>query len=106
MPMKAPVHRPAHQTRVMRGVSTTTAKRMLGRKFQTRRERLMMQQPLCVECDKQGVVTVGTELDHIVPLWDGGIDHESNLQNLCHRHHADKTAREQRDRKRRASSAL
>jgi 5-methylcytosine-specific restriction endonuclease McrA len=59
-----------------------------------RNARLAWQKPLCVECEKQGRVSVVEEWDHIVPLWDGGADCEANLQGLCHRHHAEKTARE------------
>jgi 5-methylcytosine-specific restriction protein A len=39
-------------------------------------------------------VSVATEVDHIVPLFEGGTDEESNLQALCGRHHDNKTAKE------------
>lgn len=39
------------------------------------------------------------EWDHIVPLSEGGADHESNLQGLCHSCHVEKTAEEQRRRR-------
>lgn len=35
--------------------------------------------------------TVATELDHIVPLFKGGADVESNRQGLCSPCHAEKT---------------
>jgi len=41
---------------------------------------------------------VATEVDHIVPLSQGGPDEWDNLQGLCHDCHAAKTAREMRER--------
>ena len=53
--------------------------------------------PLCVECEKQGIVKLATDLDHIIPhkgnsdlFWDS----KSNWQGLCHEHHSKKTATE------------
>jgi 5-methylcytosine-specific restriction endonuclease McrA len=45
-------------------------------------------------CEKEGKVSVVEEWDHIVPLSEGGADHETNLQGLCIPHHAEKTALE------------
>jgi 5-methylcytosine-specific restriction protein A len=59
-----------------------------------RNRRLSWNKPLCVMCEKEGRVSVVEEWDHIVPLSEGGADHETNLQGLCHRHHAEKTALE------------
>lgn len=39
---------------------------------------------------------VATEVDHIIPLHQGGLDEWENLQGLCHEHHAAKTAKEMR----------
>jgi len=63
-----------------------------------------MRAPLCVLCNRNGVVRVAVEMDHIIPLNEGGLDHESNLQGLCHACHADKTAAEQLARHRRKAS--
>lgn len=53
--------------------------------------------PLCVECERAGIVTVATEVDHIRPhrgnatlLYD-----PDNLQSMCKPHHSAKTARGQ-----------
>lgn len=50
--------------------------------------------PFCVECQKEGKVTLATDVDHIVPhkgnkelFWD-----MSNWQSLCKRCHGRKTA--------------
>jgi 5-methylcytosine-specific restriction protein A len=52
--------------------------------------------PLCVECEKVGIVKEATVVDHIKPhrgdwelFWD-----ENNWQALCKQHHDIKSARE------------
>ncbi len=49
---------------------------------------------------KEGLTKIpkGKEVDHKVPLIDGGSDTVRNLQLLTEKQHADKTAREARDR--------
>lgn len=62
-------------------------------------KRLARERPrLCAECYRSGMVRLGQELDHIVPLWSGGSNDECNLQWLCKPCHADKTAREAAER--------
>lgn len=53
-------------------------------------------EPLCRECKKQGRITAGREVDHIIPhenkpelMWDA-----HNLQTLCRSCHSAKTMRE------------
>jgi len=58
-------------------------------------------QGLCVECVKRGTPGPGWLVDHIIPLWEGGSDDDSNKQTLCKQHHDEKTAEEA---KRRASA--
>lgn len=48
----------------------------------------------CQECKRQGMVTPGQDVDHIVNKANGGTDMLSNLQYLCRACHKDKTARE------------
>ena len=68
--------------------------RTRGRKWMERRAAWLREHPMCVMCEMQGFVTAAEEVDHIVPLWDGGADDESNYQSLCKPCHSDKTARE------------
>ena len=56
----------------------------------------MQAHPLCCMCRKEGRYVKATDVDHIVPhrgdlklFWD-----RSNWQALCHRHHDQKTGRE------------
>ena len=58
----------------------------------------LAQNPLCVECSPLGAAT---EVDHIVPIEDGGAMYdEANLQGLCKPHHSRKTARDKANRQR------
>jgi 5-methylcytosine-specific restriction protein A len=50
---------------------------------------------ICAECERQGLVGNGDELDHIIPLWSGGTNDADNLQWLCSSHHKEKTSLEQ-----------
>jgi 5-methylcytosine-specific restriction protein A len=59
-----------------------------------RRLHLLRTSPLCTECLKAGRAVAATELDHVIPLRDGGRDDETNLQGLCHQCHTDKSLRE------------
>lgn len=55
---------------------------------------------LCQECRRQGKTTVGSDVDHIVPLEQGGTNEQSNLELLCEPCHKAKTAREAAQRAR------
>lgn len=59
-----------------------------------RRLAWLAEHTLCVSCDAAGRVALGTEVDHITPLWQGGADDDANLQTLCTRCHAKKSAAE------------
>ncbi len=63
-----------------------------------RRLQWLMDNPLCAHCRQAGDVTNGQEVDHIVPLWQGGADDETNFQTLCIPHHKAKTAAEAKER--------
>jgi hypothetical protein len=52
-------------------------------------------EPLCRHCKALGIIALATDVDHIVPIAEGGeqLD-QSNLQSLCHSCHARKTRAE------------
>lgn len=72
--------------------------RTRGSAWMKTRAAWLREHPLCVECEKQGFVSIDIEVDHIVPLWEGGVDNPSNYQTLCIEHHAEKTAGEAKRR--------
>jgi len=53
------------------------------------RDAVLAASPVCVVCGAAAV-----EVDHVVPLAEGGDSHPGNLQPLCARCHAAKTAAE------------
>jgi len=72
--------------------------RLRGRPWARKREGILLRDPLCKHCLRKGVTIAAVEVDHIVPVEQGGSDDDSNLQGLCHDCHAAKTADEQRAR--------
>lgn len=86
----------------MWGKKPTATKRVTGRKLQAMRADLFSRNPLCVECDRQGRVTLATQRDHIVPLAEGGQDDDSNVQGLCLECHDEKSLAERLRGQRRA----
>ena len=70
--------------------------RIRGRQLQRLRALLFSQQPLCVQCQAEGRITVATIRDHIQPLEEGGPDTQANCQPLCQAHSDAKTAAESR----------
>lgn len=53
---------------------------------------------LCQECRRQGLSRPGRVVDHIIPLWKGGSDEDTNKELLCDPCHDAKTAREATER--------
>jgi len=49
------------------------------------------------KCAICGEVKDHTQIDHIVPLWNGGTDKVDNLQVLCYECHKKKSADEHRE---------
>jgi 5-methylcytosine-specific restriction protein A len=85
---------------------TTNTHRMRGSGLMARNARWLRIHPLCKHCqDEGGIVTLGQEVDHITPLWKGGLDNEANLQTLCIDHHKVKTKQEAAERSRFGGSA-
>lgn len=72
----------------------TNHSRIRGRKLQEIRKRHFENYPLCVMCEKEGRITLATELDHIIALHNGGTNDDSNYQGLCSSHHKEKTIKD------------
>lgn len=53
---------------------------------------------LCQACLRSGRITIGDDVDHIVPLSSGGSDDDSNKELLCRSCHLDKTNRDRSHR--------
>lgn len=66
------------------------------RAWQRIRQRILSTNPLCAHCRADGRVTLATEVDHIVPLREGGTHDDNNLQPLCKSCHSSKTAAQSR----------
>ena len=67
------------------------AERIRGRRLQARNRLFLSMHPLCVVCEDEGRTRAANEVDHIVPLFNGGADDETNLQGLCEDCHKAKT---------------
>lgn len=63
--------------------TNTSERRMTGSRLQARRFRLWQASPHCAECGRVVAYPHGFELDHRVPLHQGGADVDNNCQLLC-----------------------
>ena len=69
--------------------------RLRGRAgIEQRRRRMVQGQGFCRPCRDGGRLTIATQVDHIVPLSEGGTDTDDNCQTICNACHAAKTASE------------
>lgn len=57
--------------------------RVRGRRLQALRAQLFTHEPLCRACAALGLVRAATIRDHIVPLFEGGDEDDTNIQPLC-----------------------
>lgn len=74
--------------------------RVRGHELQRRRAAWFAAHPLCVTCESKGITKLAQELDHKIPLHQGGSDDPSNWQGLCRECHADKSITERGDKRR------
>jgi 5-methylcytosine-specific restriction enzyme A len=65
--------------------------RIRGRKGQRIRHAHLLAYPLCVHCEAKGIFRIAEEIDHIVPLFKGGLDEKENRCGLCRPCHRAKT---------------
>lgn len=77
----------------------TQTERIRGGNLQRIRDGYLRLSPLCLECMKVERTSLAAEVDHIIPLWAGGKEEDSNRQGLCVDHHSVKTSCEDRMRK-------
>lgn len=75
----------------------TAHRRGYGHKWRTARELFLAEHPLCVYCERQGLLTPSTVVDHVIPhrgdaclFWD-----VANWQALCKGCHDSVKAREE-----------
>lgn len=73
-----------------RGSST---QRGYGYRWQQIRKRVLAEEPLCRFCRDRGRVTAAQEVDHVLPLADGGTHDRDNLRPLCKSCHSTHTGR-------------
>lgn len=69
-------------------------KRISGGGWQKFRRRWLAHHPYCVHCSTESRPVIGCEVDHIKPLWEGGLNVDSNYQTLCIPCHEAKSAEE------------
>lgn len=68
-----------------------------GKGWQRKRSYVMARDDgLCQVCLRDGRVTPATQVDHIIPLAEGGTDDVGNLQAICASCHEAKTLEEAR----------
>lgn len=68
-----------------------------GRPWRRKREAVLKRDKyLCQPCERKGALTVATQVDHIVPQFEGGTDDDQNLQAICDACHEAKTQAEAR----------
>lgn len=79
-----------HRANLLQVIDTRTVKvpvvadrRITGRRLQARRYAVWLRNPTCAECGRVVPYPSGFELDHKVPLYQGGLDTEENCQVLC-----------------------
>lgn len=76
--------------------SSPATERIRGREHDRIRERILVRDGVaCVKCGK-GVGRL--EVDHIIPLFKGGPEADSNRQLLCESCHRAKTEQEEKER--------
>lgn len=75
----------------------TAAERGYDHRWRKARRLFLTDNPLCVECMKQGRTTAATDVDHVMPHRGDAVKFADvgNWQSLCKRCHSAKTRRGQ-----------
>ena len=77
-----------------------------GRHWARLRLMHLAREPLCRHCMARGRLTGAAEVDHILPLAQGGTNDDTNLQSLCKRCHSRKTIGETNAKRRVVAGAV
>jgi 5-methylcytosine-specific restriction protein A len=101
MPTRPPQHKP-HVTRRLVLLSPS-ARYVHTAAWQKLRMAVLVEEPLCRECQRHGRISAAVTVDHITPREQGGGNDRGNLQPLCRACHQAKTSREQAERNASAS---
>lgn len=72
----------------------SSSKRGYTRRWRKARRHYLNEHPLCVQCEKEGIIEAATEVHHIKALRNGGTHEDNNLMALCKSCHSRITARE------------
>ena len=87
MPSSAPRHKPMPQLarrHEVPGAADKYGQGRGGRKWRRKREQILVRDGrLCQPCRAAGFVTLASEVDHIIPVAEGGSDDAANLQAIC-----------------------
>jgi 5-methylcytosine-specific restriction protein A len=94
MPYKPKCHKPTCGV-PRRDGRPSASRRGYDAQWQRFRVSYLRLHPLCVACERNGLLTPALHVDHVVAMEKGGGKYDlSNLQGLCHSHHSVKTCAE------------
>lgn len=78
-----------------RPAGTLAVERTRGSTWMAIRARILARDcGICQPCKRDGHIHLGDEVDHRIPLWEGGSDADENLETICQQRHREKTAAE------------
>lgn len=101
-----PVRLKTVKTRLTNGLQVGQTERVGGGRWKRFRDQVLAEEPICKLCDAKDRVSLATEVDHIKPLWDGGLEFDrANTQPLCCDCHIIKTSEEATLRSKRFNGA-
>ena len=95
MPYAPKTHAALQRERVGRPRDTrlNAAQRGYGAQWRKYRAWYLMRHPLCMRCEKKGILRPAVHVHHIVSLRDGGAQYdEANCEALCQQCHNKQTA--------------
>lgn len=92
--LKSKLSTAPNRLRILPNINPSATPRQRGRGWMERRERWLRLHPLCAHCQAADLVTAAQQVDHRIPLHQGGADDESNFDSICIPCHKAKTAAE------------